>query len=822
MQLQQEIPAEVLGFIDGGGEMGALTRSFNWADNSLGEPHQWPASLRTTLGIVLHSAFPMFLFWGDDLICFYNDAFKPSLGIEGKHPALGKKGREVWSEIWDFIGPLINQVISTGNPVWFEDQLVPFYRNGRMEDIYWTFSYSPAYGDDGNIAGVFVTCTETTEKVLNSAKLLRSEQNLRNTILKAPVAMCILRGEEHVVEIANERMINLWGKTENDVLDKPIIVGLPEIKGQGFIELLDGVFASGKTYSAHAAPVALPREGKIETVYVNFIYEAFTEADGSIGGIIAVAVDVSEQVVARKKVEESEQRVRSIVDSAPFPIGVYTGREMRIELVNQSIIEVWGKGSDVVGRLYSEVLPELENQSIYEQLDGVYTTGIPFHARNQRVDLVVDGKLRPFYFNYSFTPLFDSEGKVYGVMNTAADVTDLNLAKQKAEQSEKNLRSMVLQAPVAMCILIGTDHVVEVANDLMLEIWGKSREDVINKPMFEGLPDAKEQGLEKLLDNVYETGETFKADERPVELFRRGKREIVYQSFVYEPYRGGDGDILGVLVISIDVTEQVLARRKIEEAVAKRTEELASANNYLQRSNAELAQFAYIASHDLQEPVRKVSTYTQMLTSHLGSVDERATNYLLKIKTSSSRMLALIRDVLAYSELSNVSDHYVEINLREVIKDIEGDFELLIEQKNAKIIVADLPTIEAIPLHMSQLFGNLLSNALKFSRPDIDPQITISSLLASKEELTNLGLDKYSRHYKIEVADNGIGFNPEHAAQIFNIFQRLHGKQEYEGTGIGLALCRKIVQNHHGKIYAVPEPGKGSRFVIVLPEKQLR
>jgi signal transduction histidine kinase len=201
-------------------------------------------------------------------------------------------------------------------------------------------------------------------------------------------------------------------------------------------------------------------------------------------------------------------------------------------------------------------------------------------------------------------------------------------------------------------------------------------------------------------------------------------------------------------------------------------------------------------------------------------VDERATNYLHKIKTSSSRMLTLIRDVLAYSELSNVSDHYTLVNLQEIINDIQGDFELLIEQKSAKIIATDLPTVEAIPLHMSQLFGNLLSNALKFSRTDVHPQITITSSVASKEELTTLELDKYKPHYKIEVADNGIGFNPEHAAQIFNIFQRLHGKQEYEGTGIGLALCRKIVQNHHGKIYAVPEPGKGSRFVIVLPEKQ--
>src|ERR1700755_3012886 len=153
-------------FFKGGGEMGSLTRDFDWSASSIGMPEAWPGSLRTTLGIVLHSAFPMFLFWGEDLICFYNDGFRPSFGNEGKHPALGKRGREVWQEIWEFIGPLISQVMTTGKPVWFEDQLVPFYRNGRMEDIYWTFSYSPAYGDEGKINGVFVTCTETTKQVL--------------------------------------------------------------------------------------------------------------------------------------------------------------------------------------------------------------------------------------------------------------------------------------------------------------------------------------------------------------------------------------------------------------------------------------------------------------------------------------------------------------------------------------------------------------------------------------------------------------------------------------------------------------------------------
>jgi PAS domain S-box-containing protein len=260
----------------------------------------------------------------------------------------------------------------------------------------------------------------------------------------------------------------------------------------------------------------------------------------------------------------SEQKVRSVVSSAPFPIGVYVGREMRIELVNRSIIDVWGKGSDVIGKTYHEVLPELTDRGIYEQLDNVFTSGQPFHARNQRVDLVVDGFLQPFYFNYSFTPLYDQHGYIYGVMNTAAEVTDVVIAKQQVEQSERNLHSMILQAPVAMCIMLGSEHIISVANPLMIALWGRTEAAVIGKPVFEALPEARGQGLEQILPGVYNSGETFRASEMPVVLERNGTQETVYQNFVYEPYRNAEGRVLGVIAITIDVTEQVTARLKIE------------------------------------------------------------------------------------------------------------------------------------------------------------------------------------------------------------------------------------------------------------------
>jgi len=261
-----------------------------------------------------------------------------------------------------------------------------------------------------------------------------------------------------------------------------------------------------------------------------------------------------------------EQEVTAIIDSAPFPIAIYIGSDMVIARANQSIIDVWGKGPDVIGKPYAQVLPELESQHIYEQLDNVYKTGVPLHVRNQRIDLVVDGALSTFYFNYSFTPLFDTAGKVYGVMNTAAEVTDLIIAKQQAEFTQQNFRNMILQAPVAMCLLRGPEFIVDLVNDAMLEIWGKPLEQVTGKPVFQALPDASKQGLEEVMSEVFRTGNPFFANEQPVELIRHGLADTVYQNFVYQAYRDAYGCIIGVVAISVNVTAQVVSRMELERA----------------------------------------------------------------------------------------------------------------------------------------------------------------------------------------------------------------------------------------------------------------
>lgn len=479
-----------------------------------------------------------------------------------------------------------------------------------------------------------------------------------------------------------------------------------------------------------------------------------------------------------------------------------------------------GKHPLALGQKAIDCWPEIWD-IIYPLIQQVQTTGQATWSEDQLIPIFRNGKIEDVYWTFGYSPIIGESEKIEGVLVVCTETTEKVQSRKAVEESERSIRNIILQAPVAMCILRGPSYTVEIANKKMFELWEKEEHEVINKPIFEGLPEAKEQGLEQVLLKTFTTGETFVANERPVILPRNGKSGTVYLNFVYEALRQVDGSVSGILALAIDVTEGAIARQKIEEIVAARTKELADANNDLQKSNSELAQFAYIASHDLQEPLRKISVFSQMLENNLGSkIDEQSKNYLDKIRNSSSRMNKLIRDVLTYSELAKENQDFTEVDLRSIIENIKTDYELLIEQTEARIEYGNLPTIEAIPLQMSQLFSNLIGNSLKFARKDVTPVITIQATRLSKEEQQDLSLFRNLRYYKIRISDNGIGFNVEHADQIFSIFQRLHRKSEYAGTGIGLSMCKKIALNHHGDINAAGSSENGAVFNVILPVKK--
>ncbi|HEU5148685.1 MAG TPA: PAS domain-containing protein [Chryseosolibacter sp.] len=650
---------------------------------------------------------------------------------------------------------------------------------------------------------------------------MTGEVNLTNVFMQAPAAMAILEGPDHIFRLANEKYMQLVG-IGRSIIGLPVKKALPETTHAGFLELLDDVFRTGHPHYGHEVSVFLDRKGngQLEEAFVDFVYQPYLKGNGDIIGVLVHAVDITEQVVLRKKAEQSEQRLRNLISEAHVATAVYIGREMKIAYANDAMIRVWGKDRLVIGKTLKEALPELEGQPFHELLENVFTTGKLYWGKEDKVDLIVNGRLETGYFNFTYTPLRDIDGQIYGILNMAIDVTEQFLYKTRVERSEATLKNLILTAPVAMCVLLGPSHVIETANDKMIELWGKPRESVMKRPIFEALPDAREQGLEPLMAKVFKTGEAFYANERPISLIRGGKRETVFLNFVYEPYRNTDGEIIGVLVISIDVSDQVKARQRIEEIVADRTAQLAEANLDLQRSNDQLSQFAYIASHDLQEPARKIVTFVDLLEKSMPHPDPRVKRYIEKIDSSATRMLALIRDVLAFSQVSNASRERSTIDLNSVLGEVQHDFELVIAEKQASIESDSLPAIEGIPVQIGQLFGNLISNSLKFTAIDRKPRIAIRSRSLHTDEVRrNRALNPQLSYCQIDFIDNGIGFSQSNADQIFDIFQRLHGRAEFEGTGIGLAICRKIVQNHDGDIWADSTIGEGATFHVILPAK---
>lgn len=1198
-------------FLSGGGEMGELIRAKDWSKTPLGDPDTWPQSLRTMVAVMLENPFGMYIAWGNDFTQLYNDGYRPILGAT-KHPqALEISTTETFSEIWDTIGPMLKYVMK-GNAIGFSDMKLTLNRNGYHEECYFDFAYSPIRTDNGKVGGVLVTVVETTEKKRATDALKESNDRFLKSILQSPIAMCIFRGKDHVLEIANQPMLDIWGKNVNEVLNKPVFEGLPEAKNQGLEALLDGVFETGEKFTANERLVKLPRNGNLESTYLSFVYEALKETDGTISGVLAIATDVTSQVMSRTTLEESRNKLRAIVENSPFAIAVYMGEEMRIELANEAIINIWGKGSDVIGKTFTELLPELKGQLVFEQIKNVFKTGVPFYSENTPIEIVKDGKRDTYFFNYGFTPLYDLSGNIYAVMNTGVDLTELNTATKKIEEANKRFRSTVMQAPVGITILRGKDYVVEMANEAYLQLVDRDENSFVGKPLFESLPEVK-QVVSTLLENVFNTGIAYHGYEVPIPLNRHGKEEISYFDFLYHPLREENGEISGIIVTVTEVKEKVEARLKterneeklniiveaselgtwelnvktrevkysqryleilggyqeevklthdqllshlhpddlhirekgfrnaitsgylqyearvvwidksihwmqgkgkvfydednkpdkmigtirditserkyqqeleenekkfrlladsmpqhiwtsdpegnlnyfnqsvfdysgitpeqiekdgwiqivhpddkegnikawteaittgkdflfehrfrrhdgeyrwqlsrampqtdengtiqmwvgtstdiqdqktftneLEKQVEARTKELRLTNESLKKSeeryhlmveevqdyailyinvlgfvenwnlgaqkikgykadeiigknfsvfyteedrnnglpqkllkvaketgkakqegwrvrkngslfwasvtitavhndknevigfskvthdlterkvaddllkankaelevknkelekmNKELQSFAYISSHDLQEPLRKIQAFsTLIMEKEVPNLSDNGKDIFNRMHSAANRMQVLINDLLAYSRTNIQERKFEKADLAKIIKEVKEDMAEELEAKMAVIEHPEKCILKIIPFQFRQLIYNLVSNALKFAKEDVPPLIQIEAHCADAEFFNHSRLTKGIEYCHISIADNGIGFEQEYSEKIFEVFQRLHGRSQYTGTGIGLAIVKRIVDNHRGIISARGEKNGGATFDIYIP-----
>lgn len=289
--------------------------------------------------------------------------------------------------------------------------------------------------------------------------------------------------------------------------------------------------------------------------------------------------------------------------------------------------------------------------------------------------------------------------------------------------------------------------------------------------------------------------------------------------------------IISLIAIIIGIYSYVTLNREfrlqlhIESRMRSYQRELQENINLLNKSNQELEQFAYVASHDLQEPLRKISTFSdRLLLKYRDEIPPEAGQLVDRMVSAVGRMRVLINDLLIFSRAGRITpDTIAEVDLNELLRDVLGDLDVPLQEKKGSVSTDPLPVIEGSDTGLHQLFQNILSNSIKFAAPDRPLHIHITGQTVTGEEAGISSEKKATEKYlRIRVQDNGIGFDPSYAERIFLIFQRLHGVSEYKGTGIGLAICKKIVEAHQGYIMAEGEPGKGAAFIITLPLKQLR
>lgn len=393
------------------------------------------------------------------------------------------------------------------------------------------------------------------------------------------------------------------------------------------------------------------------------------------------------------------------------------------------------------------------------------------------------------------------------------------------KQSARLLNGFLMQAPAAIAVLHGPEHIYTLANSKFRELAGKPEAEILGHSIRHIWPEIEGQEILSLLGKVYSSGEPFTANELPTTSFRENGVNTTtgYFDYILHPIKNDEGHVTDVMVYAHEVTDKVQARKtiaeseqhlrqladerkrfaeKLETTVEKRTREL-------QRSNEDLLHFAHVASHDLKEPVRKIKTFGKRLwDEYAGDVPEKGQTYVRKVLTAADRMLSVIEGILRYSAISASEQAYAPVDLNELITHIQSDLELPIQQKGAVIRCEQLPVIDGAAILLHQLFYNIIQNALKFSRPDHSPVITITY---SEQTIGN------TAHARISVSDNGIGFDEQYAARIFETFARLHSADRFEGTGLGLALCKKIAERHGGTIAAASRDHEGAEFMITLP-----
>ena len=733
-------------------------------------------------------------------------------------------------------------------------------------------------------------------------------RKLLNEILsEAPAIICILRGPEHVFELANEKYLQLVAY--RNIIGKKVREALPEVENQGFLDILDNVYESGEPFIGKEIALDLyQRDGSKHNSLLDFVYQPIRNDDGKVDGIFVHGIDVTEKVQNRKKLEDNQRELRNWIDTVPVIIwltndlgkGFYFNKNW-YSYTGQTREE--SKGEGWLNLVHPEDREETKKRFL--------------QAHEERKDYNAKYRLRNKEGDYRWVidrgrAKYGTEGEYQGFIGSLTDVHEDKLKEQLIKEKELRTRSIVEEATVATALYMGKGMVIELANDAMLELWGKDRS-VIGKPLREALPELEGQPFHDLLQKVFSTGEIYWGEEDRVDLMHNGKMETGFFNFTYKPLRNGEGEIYGILNMAIDVTEMVNSRNLLKEREENfrlladlMPEKVMNTNNkgeaiyfnqnwidYTGLSSQELMEtqwtqlihaedrdqfiecwqrslqsgirfenevrlrnkagaylwhlnrvdavrdeqgevkmwiststeiqrlkeeekrkgdFLKMVSHELKTPVTSIKGYVQLLLNMLRPLEDKLPPgiplkpSLERIDNQVIRLTRLISEML---DLSRLEENKLELNktvfsINDLVDQTIQDIKLTNTQHQMKVFHACRAEVSADRDRIGQVLINFITNAIKYSPESRNIEIHI--------------IEAGTNDVGVSVRDRGIGIDEKYHKNIFKRFYRIGGVNEetYSGFGIGLYLANEIIERHNGSIDVKSRKGTGSDFCFKL------